>query len=114
MTTSISSQSFGEDFLISCLQQQLIFRIANKIIKKGRLLLFRRNHFFIQITLLNEKNEKESFEIPFPLKVEVYEDEKLMYFDYRIDSLNILTPLLVSKKVSSSYFNKILEIQTAA
>ena len=111
-TSLLSEQTYGESFLTQSLQKQLAFRINEKTIKKGRLLLFRRNHFFIQVTLLTEKNIKESFEIPFPLKVESYDKEGLIYFDYRINSLNLTTPLILKKKISSSYFNKILEIQT--
>lgn len=109
---SSTDQTYGETFLTKCLQQQLVFRINEKVIKKGRLILFRRNHFFIQITILNDKLIRESFEVPFPLSVETYEKEGLIYFDYRINSLRLSAPLISKKKVSSSYFNKILEIQT--
>lgn len=111
MNLELTSQSFGEGFFTKNLQQQLSFSINTKTVKKGRLLLFRRNHFFIQITLMSFKNEKESFEIPFPFKVETHEGEGLMYFDYRLGSLNTISTLIVPKKISSSYFNKILEIQ---
>jgi hypothetical protein len=111
-TLSLLDQTYGEAFLTKCLQKQIAFRINEKTIKRGRLLLFRRNHFFIQITLLTDKNIRESFEIPFPLKTEFYEKEGLIYFDYRLNSLNLGINLLVKKKISSSYFDKILEIQS--
>ena len=100
----------GERFLVSCLQKQILFSINNKIIKKGRLLLFRRVHYFIQIVLSTEKNNRESFEVPIPFKVENYIDEGLLYFDYRVNSLNLSSALFLPKKVHSSYFNKILEL----
>lgn len=100
----------GEDFFISSLQKNLFFCLGNKIVKQGKLLLFKRSHFFIQITLSNLKKEKENFEIPFPFKVEPYEDEGVMYFDYRLDALNTKALPIMQNKVSSSYFNKILEI----
>lgn len=106
-----TTQILGEAFFTNNLQQSLNFSVNAKSIKKGRLLLFRRNHFFIQITLLSQKNEKESFEIPVPFKVEIHENEGLMYFDYRFVSLNVSSVLSFPKKISSSYFNKILEIQ---
>ena len=109
---SITEQTYGEAFLTECLQKQITFRVNEKVVKKGRLILCRRNHFFIQVTLLSDKHTKENFEIPFPLKVESYDKEGLMYFDYRVNSLNLTIPLSSKKKVSSSYFNKILEIQT--
>ncbi len=100
----------GEEFLFSCLQKEMSFYLGNKPIKQGRLLLFRRTHFFIQITLFNSKKEKENFEIPFPFNVEEHEDEGIAYFDYRTVALNSLSLPIISHKVSSSYFNKILEI----
>lgn len=102
---------YGELFLKQCLQRSVLFRINEKTIKKGKLILFKRNHYFIQMTVLNENNSRESFEVPFPLHIEFHEKEGLMYFDYRIAKLNLKEPLNITKKVSSSYFNKILEIQ---
>ena len=102
----------GEQFLISCLQKNINFSINNKTIKKGRLLLFRRAHYYIQVALLTEKDLRENFEIPIPFKVENYSDEGLLYFDYRLDSLQVDTLAKIPDKVSSIYFNRILEIQT--
>jgi hypothetical protein len=101
----------GELFLVSCLQKNMDFSINNKTVKKGRLLLFRRVHYYIQIALLTEKNLRENFEIPIPFKVEDYSDEGLLYFDYRLDSLQVDILPRIPDKVPSIYFNKILEIQ---
>ena len=111
-TTIHLDQVPGEPFLISCLQKNMNFSINNKIIKKGRLLLFRRVHYYIQIALLTEKNLRENFEIPIPFKVENYSDEGLLYFDYRLDSLQVDNLPRIPDKIPSIYFDKILEIQT--
>jgi hypothetical protein len=103
----------GESFLLDCLQKQIHFSINNKIVKKGRLLLFRRVHYFIQISLLSDKNIRENFEVPIPFKVENYQDDGLLYFDYRISSLNVKNLPKIPEKVSSTYFNKILELSVA-
>ena len=103
----------GEPFLLNCLQKQIIFSIGEKVIKKGRLLLFRRVHYFIQISLLTDKNVRENFEIPIPFKVENYNEEGLLYFDYRLTSLNVKSLPRIPEKISSSYFNKILELSVA-
>ena len=100
----------GEDFLLSCLQKPISFSINNKVLKKGRLLLFRRAHYFIQVTLQTEKSIRENIEIPIPFKVENYEEDGLMYFDYRLGSLNVSFIPKLPEKVPSVYFNKILEI----
>ena len=113
ITDSLSlDQIPGENFLISCLQKNLNFIINHKIIKKGKLLLFKRFHYFIQITLMNEKNVRENFDLPIPFKVESYTDEGLMYFDYRLKALEVEFLPNIPEKVHSIYFNKILEIQT--
>lgn len=101
----------GEQYLISCLQQNLSFTINNRSIKRGRLLLFRRFHYFIQIALLTEKGTRENFEIPIPFNIEFYQDDGLMYFDYRIKSLQTNILPKIPEKVNSVYFDKILEIQ---
>jgi len=100
----------GEPFLLSCLQKQVAFTIGEKVIKKGKLLLFRRVHYYIQISLMSDKNIRENFEIPIPFRVENYKEDGLLYFDYRLTSLTtkILPP--IPTKVTSSYFNKILEL----
>lgn len=102
----------GEQFLISSLQKQVNFSINGKQIKSGRLLLFRRVHYYVQIALMTDKNNRENFEIPIPFKVENYQEEGLLYFDYRLDSLETDELPIIPDKVSSVYFNKILEIQT--
>lgn len=101
----------GEVFLTSCLQKNVSFSINNKVLKRGRLLLFRRFHYFIQISLLSEKGIRENFDIPIPFKIEAHQDEGLLYFDYRLKSLEIDYIPLVTEKVTSIYFDRILEIQ---
>lgn len=101
----------GEQFLVHCLQKNVSFAINNRPIKRGRLLLFKQFHYFIQISLLTEKGTKENFDVPIPFKVEDYLDEGLLYFDYRIKSLEVENLPIISEKVSSIYFDKILEIQ---
>jgi hypothetical protein len=100
----------GENFLINCLQKNLTFSINNRSIKKGKLLLFRRAHYFIQIALQSENKTRENFEIPIPFQAEDYKEEGLLYFDYRPTSLKVSSLPKILNKVSSTYFNKILEI----
>ena len=100
----------GENFLFEHLQKPLTFVLNNKTVKKGRLILYKRVHFYIQITIINSSNERENFDIPIPFKVEDYTSEGLLYYDYRLSSLRLSTKLNPTKKISSSYFNKILEI----
>jgi hypothetical protein len=116
MTNTIALQDLqdeqlpGEEFFVRCLQKPIKFSINGKTIKQGRMLLFKRHHYFIHFTLSASKNPTESFEIPFPLRTEVYQEDGLVYFDYRTSSLGVNVLPKTPEKVSSSYFNKILEI----
>lgn len=101
----------GEDILVTCLQKNLSFTINNKQVKRGRLLLFRRFHYFIQIALLSERGIRENFEIPIPFNIEYYPDEGLLYFDYRLNALQVEHLPKIPEKVQSIYFDRILEIQ---
>ncbi len=109
----------GEAFLTRHLQNSIKFVLGQKIIKQGRLVLFKRAHYYLHITLLTSKNNKESFEIPIPFKVEEYVHENLAYFDYRMQGLcglnEELNERLFKVKIKninpSQYHNKILEIQ---
>jgi hypothetical protein len=109
----------GENFLTRHLQVPIKFVLGQKIIKQGRLVLFKRAHYYLHITLLTSKNSRESFEIPIPFKVEEYPYEGLAYFDYRVQGLcgldeNLnqrLTKVKIKNTNPSQYYNKILEIQ---
>lgn len=101
----------GESFFVSCLQQSVIFSLNNKIIKRGKMILFRRVHYFIQFAFLTEKGTRENFEIPIPFNIETHEEEGLMYLDYRPQSLKVENLPRIPDKVSCNYFNKILEMQ---
>lgn len=109
----------GEGFLTKSLQFPVKFVLGQKIIKQGRLVLFKRTHYYLQITLLTQKNNKESFEIPIPFRVEEYLHEGLAYFDYRLQGLgglnqeinDRLSKIKIKNTNPSQYYNKILEIQ---
>ena len=109
----------AESFFTENLQRSLTFNLGTKTIRKGRLIIFKRSHFFIQISLLSTKGSQETFEIPIPFKIEHHPAENLIYFDYRLNSLTgnneELKDLIlqqIKKNTPSQYFNKILEIQT--
>ena len=109
----------GEIFLTRSLQSPVVFTLGEKIIKQGRLVHFKRTHYYMQITLQSSKNTKEAFEIPIPFKVEEYIAESLAYFDYRIPALagtaedinKKLNSIKIKNVNPSQYYNRILEIQ---
>jgi len=100
-----------DSILRLCLQKNISIHMNNKLLKKGRLLLYKKAHYFIQLALLSDKNNKENFDIPIPFDVENYEDEGVLYFDYRISSLHTQELPKIPEKNTSVYLNKILEIK---
>jgi hypothetical protein len=116
---TILDEKIEENYFSTHLQSLLSFTLGKRVIREGKLIIFKRSHYFFQITILNSKNQTECFEIPLPFKVEHHPDENLLYFDYRIRSLSkgdseLEKNLLQStnKSSPSQFFNKILEIQT--
>ena len=109
----------GETFLTRHLQSSIKFTLGEKVIKEGRLVLFRRAHYYLNITLFTSKNNKESFEIPIPFRVEEYFHEGLAFFDYRLQGLlglksefnEKLSKVRIKNTNPSQYYNKILEIK---
>ena len=120
VTNTVLDSIPGEEFFTKSLQCNIAFILGKKTIKQGRLIIFKRVHYYVQITLLNNKGIKETFEIPIPFTTEHYPHENLMYFDYRLvalagnnDSVNDkLKQYRNGNTNPSQYYNKILEIQT--
>lgn len=115
---TVLDEKTEEHYFSKYLQCFLSFTLGKRIIREGRLIIFKKSHYFFQITLLNSKNQTENFEIPLPFKSEYHPEENLLYFDYRVKTLAnkdvdlediLLTQL--GKTSPSQYFNKILEIQ---
>jgi hypothetical protein len=120
VTNTILDFMPGEEYFTKSLQYPISFTLGKKIVKQGRLIIFKRTHYYIQITLLNSKNVRESFEIPIPFKAEYYPNEGLIFFDYRLISLvgnnseaeQLVKDFKVKNTNPSQYYNKILEIKT--
>jgi hypothetical protein len=115
---TVLDEKTEESYFSHHLQSCLSFTLGKKVLREGRLIIFKRSHYFFQITLLNSKNQTECFEIPLPFKVEHHPEENLLYFDYRIKSLakgdKELEKALnncTNKATPSIFLNKILEIQ---
>lgn len=70
------------------LQSNLIFSLENKILKKGKLILFSIKDFYCIFTIIcQEKNNKKIiFEIPYPFKLINYSDKVI--FDYSLKSFS--------------------------
>ena len=98
-----------KEHLIHYLQQPILIKMNDRVLKRGKLLLFKRNHYFIQLALHTEKHTRENIEIPFPFSIDSSIDNVLK-FDYRVSSLKIPDFNGFVKKAGSIYFNNIVEI----
>ena len=105
-----------EEVLKRLLQKNLRFLIGGKVFKKGKLILFKQNNYHLELTVQKE-DETKRFEIPVPFDVEEWEEDGLVYFDYRFSTLskgnaglqNLIKKL--PKQGKSKFYDTILEIE---
>lgn len=109
--------TYIENYCKSLLQREVLFEIKNKIIKKGKIILFFQRNFHIVFMIENEKSKKDKLEIPIPFGIESHKEDDLLYFDYRIVTLKkqlfevepyftLYTPTVAKSK----FFDNILTI----
>jgi len=111
--TSIEQIEVGVNKL---LQSNIIFALENKIVKKGKLILFCVKDFFCVFTLICEEknNKKIIYEIPYPFALNVLNNKVI--FDYTVNTFceknkqvaDIIRTLGIEK--TSKLFNKRLSI----
>jgi len=82
----MTSPEIIEKNLESYLQKRVVFALENKILKKGRLILFCIKDFFCIFTLICEEknNKKIVYEIPYPF--EFTQTPTRLIFDYTVTS----------------------------
>lgn len=82
----MTSAEIIEKSLEPFLQKKVVFAFENKILKKGKLILFCIKDFFCIFTLICEEknNKKIVYEIPYPFKFSQV-DAKII-FDYTVTS----------------------------
>jgi hypothetical protein len=111
--TSIEQIEMGVNKL---LQSNIIFALENKIVKKGKLILFCVKDFFCVFTLICEEknNKKIIYEIPYPFALNALNNKVI--FDYTVNTfceknkqvVDIIRTLGIEK--TSKLFNKRLSI----
>jgi len=101
------------------LQKNVHFIIKNKAVKRGKILLYNQNEFFIEFTLEDARDSKiRKYNIPIPFAIENWADDGLIYCDYRLSTLSLgdreLKETLFNMndpETSSKFFNTILQIE---
>jgi hypothetical protein len=104
-------------------QKVLTLTVNNEQLKKGKFLLIRNcivgNNFYYELTI--EKSKKlDQIRIPYPFFYEEYEEDNLIYMDYRLKTLFKNYPdtladinewkTTIDTKTVSRFFDNILEI----
>jgi hypothetical protein len=99
------------------LQKDISLEINNKIIKKGKLIIFYQKNFYLTFIINNDKKSNIKVEIPIPFNVECHLDDNLIYFDYRIKTLSKQAPEIESnllvypqKLTGNKFWNNIMTI----
>jgi uncharacterized protein (DUF2225 family) len=119
MNISITDFIPEENYFSNSLQSNIEFSLGQKILKKGRLILYKRAHFCIQFIIYTEKGHRETLEIPFPFKTEYHSTDNVMFFDYRLTTLagknkkieELFKELKIKNTLPSQFYDRILEIK---
>jgi hypothetical protein len=102
-----------EKDITSIFQKNLKFRINNKVLKEGKLILFSFKEFYLHFKLCIGTNTFKYLEVPYPFNYQI-ENDKIV-FDYTNRSLTknnleieTLIKLLKKQKLSKFYDNKLI------
>ena len=68
------------------LQRNIKFVVNEKVLKRGKLLMYRVKDFYIKFVIINNKNEQKYYEIPYPFAIHNVENNDVV-FDYTFDTL---------------------------
>jgi hypothetical protein len=100
-----------ENHIKDLLLTEVTFTVENKIIKKGKLILFSVKDFFCVFTLVNieKSNRHVVYELPYPFSIAA--TDKSIIFDYTLNSFCLNTNIkqateAVNTKRTSKFFNK--------
>jgi hypothetical protein len=67
------------------LQRNIQFSVGEKILRKGKLVIFKVKDFYITFTIINDKGETKYYDLPYPFVVRA--SDTGAEFDYTLDSL---------------------------
>ena len=100
------------------LQRSISFSTPDRVFKKGRMVLFNINGYYMSFTVETAfSNKLQTYEIPFPFDAQVVEPGKI-HLDYRFDILYNndidIKMALVNEKVNSKskYLDTIVVLKT--
>ena len=84
-----------EQDLEPVLQRSVKFAIGDKVLKRGKILIYQFKDFHIKFTILNNKGETKYYELPYPFAIEKYDNHVVL--DYTLDTLSCGNTMLLYK-----------------
>lgn len=99
-----------ENQINNFLLRNVIFYIdGGKVLKRGKLILFRFKEFYFNFTLENDKGEFKIYEIPYPF--ETTSGDRYLNFSYNLDNFTLLGSNLYykAKTMNKSTANKLYD-----
>lgn len=103
-------------------QKTIQLFIKGEMVKRGKFLLIKNciigNNYYYEFTIKREK-KIDTVRIPYPFLIEEYQDENLLFLDYRLNSLFkksshsqfVRSWLVDDDKIPNKLFDSILEIK---
>lgn len=62
------------------LQRDVNFNIEHKTVRRGRLLLYNINDYYIKFTIMTNKNVQKNYEVPYPFLIENHDTHVIMSY----------------------------------
>lgn len=67
------------------LQRDVNFNIEHKTVRRGRLLLYNINDYYIKFTIMTNKNLQKNYEVPYPYMIKNHDSHVVL--SYKIHDL---------------------------
>lgn len=96
------------------LQRKLKFTVNGKVLRRGRLIIYRIKDFYITFTLINSRGEKKHYELPYPFAIRNSANKTEL--DYTLECLSAGNKTLfyklkvLTKKKKNKLYDSILNI----
>jgi|TARA_R110000851_G_scaffold276011_1_gene428851 hypothetical protein len=100
-----------QKILESLLQREVHITCNNRILRKGKFILYTVKDFYITFLLKNNKDINKTYEIPYPFDMFYEEEKDNIVFDYTINSLSERQDMidLINTVMSGETNNKLFD-----
>ena len=73
------------DCVKQLLQKDVVFMLGQKSVRKGKLMLYNMNDYYVKFVIRTNKNINKTYEVPYPYQVT--SDDTHVRFSYTIEDL---------------------------